>query len=153
MKYRLTDEKKEWCGHILHQIEAVKDFEDVKAGDKGGWIENEENLSQEDDCWVSCNAWVSGNAEIKSGNDFICITGLGSLNRTTTAFKTKECGVSVVCGCFSGDLHEFAAAVKKTHGDGKYAREYMSFIETVKLHFEVKELKDKRKDTAGTSRS
>lgn len=24
MKYRLTDEQMEWCGHILHRIEAEK---------------------------------------------------------------------------------------------------------------------------------
>lgn len=51
-----------------------KDFEDVKAGDKGGWIEKEENLSQEDDCWVSGDACVSGYADIESDDDFICIT-------------------------------------------------------------------------------
>ena len=64
MKYRLTDEKKEWCGYILHRIEAVKDFADVKAGEKGGWIEQEENLSQEDNCWVYDNARVCDNAEV-----------------------------------------------------------------------------------------
>ena len=46
-KYRLTEETKEWCGRTLHRIEALKDFGDVKAGDKGGWIEQEENLNQD----------------------------------------------------------------------------------------------------------
>lgn len=169
MKYRLTDEKKEWCGHILHRIEAVKDFADVKAGEKGGWIEQEENLSQEDNCWVYdnarvcgdaqvcgdawvydnaqvfdnaqvCgNAWVCDDAEIKTPDDLIYIIGIGSCNRTTTVFRTKENGLRVSCGCFCGDLNEFAAKVKETHGDSKYAWEYMSFIETVKIHFKVKE--------------
>lgn len=145
MKYRLTDEKKEWCGHILHRIEAVKDFADVKAGEKGGWIEQEENLSQEDNCWVYDNARVCGDAkvcddaEIKTPDDLIHIIGIGSCNRPTTVFRTKENGLRVSCGCFCGDLNEFAAKVKETHGDSKYAWEYMSFIETVKIHFKVKE--------------
>ena len=62
MKYKLTDETREWFGHILHRIEAVTDFGDVKAGDKGGWIEKEDNLSQDGDCWVYDDAHVYGNA-------------------------------------------------------------------------------------------
>lgn len=45
----------------LYQIEALKDFSDVKSGDLGGWIEKESNLSQEGNCWVSGNAMVYGN--------------------------------------------------------------------------------------------
>ena len=32
MKYKLTDETKEWAWRILHRIEALKDFGNVKAG-------------------------------------------------------------------------------------------------------------------------
>ena len=54
-KYKLTNEKKEWCGKTLFRIEAVADFGSIKKGDKGGFIEKEENLAQ-----VSGNAWVYG---------------------------------------------------------------------------------------------
>ena len=63
-KYRLTEETKEWCGHTLHRIEALKDFGDVKAGGKGGWIEQEENLNQDGDAWVYGNARVYGDAQV-----------------------------------------------------------------------------------------
>lgn len=33
--------------HTLHQIKALKDFRDIKAGYLGGWLEKEANLSQE----------------------------------------------------------------------------------------------------------
>ena len=46
MKYKLTDETKEWRGHILHRIECIDAFSNVCAGEKGGWIESESNLSQ-----------------------------------------------------------------------------------------------------------
>ena len=64
MKYELTDETKIFFGRTLHRIKATKDFEDVRAGELGGWIEKEENLSQDGNCWVDGNAWVSGNASV-----------------------------------------------------------------------------------------
>lgn len=51
----------------LYRIRALKDFGDVKAGDLGGYIEKEENLSQEGNCWVSDEARVYDNAKV-SGN-------------------------------------------------------------------------------------
>ena len=64
MKYRLTDETKEYYGRILHGIEAVETFGSVEAGEKGGWIEKEANLSQEGLSWVYEYAKVRGNAEV-----------------------------------------------------------------------------------------
>ena len=75
-KYKLTRETKEVGGIKLCRIQALRDLNDVKKGDKGGWIEKEENLSQEGDCWVSGdarvygNAWVSGDARV-SGNAWV----------------------------------------------------------------------------------
>ena len=70
MKYRLTDETIKVDEVILHRIECVEAFPNVKAGDKGGWIEKEDNLSQKgyawvrDDAKVYGNAWVYGNAQV-----------------------------------------------------------------------------------------
>ena len=48
----------------LLRIIALKDFADVKKGDKGGLIEKEENLSQEGDCWVYEDAVICENAYV-----------------------------------------------------------------------------------------
>ena len=62
-KYRLLeDETITIDGRTLYRIEALRDFADVKKGDKGGYIESEINLSHEGNCWVSGNAWVYGDA-------------------------------------------------------------------------------------------
>ena len=61
-KYRLTGNHINIGNRILYQIEALKDFGDVKAGDLGGYIESEENLSQYDNAWVYGDAQVLGNA-------------------------------------------------------------------------------------------
>ena len=63
-KYRLTENHIKIGGKILYQIEALKDFGDVKAGDLGGYIESEKNLSQDNDAWVYGNAQVSGDARV-----------------------------------------------------------------------------------------
>ena len=63
-KYEFTDETTEVDGHTLHRIRAVRCFSDVKAGDLGGWVEKEENLSQIDDAWIDDNAKVYGNSYI-----------------------------------------------------------------------------------------
>ncbi|WP_343358277.1 hypothetical protein AAJP84_00780 [Bartonella schoenbuchensis] len=77
-KYELTEEsekvdnsrfgKKYNC--ILHRIRALRDFSDIKAGDLGGFIETEDNLSHEGDCWVYDGSYVSGNAMV-SGDEKI----------------------------------------------------------------------------------
>ena len=63
-KYEFTGETKEFLGRALHRIRAVIDFGDVKAGDLGGWIEKEENLSHERNAWVCGNAKVWGDAKV-----------------------------------------------------------------------------------------
>ena len=73
-KYKITKETVEVDGHTLHRIMALKELhyvENVKSsciiatvtkGILGGFIESEENLSQDGDCWVGDNAKVYGDA-------------------------------------------------------------------------------------------
>ena len=63
-KYKLTDETINVNGKTLYRIKSLKDFGNVKKGDKGGFVEKEENLSQSGDCWVYDNAKVYNNAKV-----------------------------------------------------------------------------------------
>ena len=66
-KYELTKETKILAdGTVLHRVRALRDIPryGVKAGDLGGWVEKESNLSQDGDAWVSGNAWVYGDASV-----------------------------------------------------------------------------------------
>ena len=198
-KYELTEETKVIGGKTLFRIRALRSFGGIKAGDLGGFIENERNLSHEGNAWVGDNAkvggdawvgdnarvggyawvdgyaWVGGNAKvggdawvggnawvednaqvggyakvggdtrfngnglINSNDDYLCEKGLGSHNRSASFFKCKDGHIHVLCGCFSGNLDEFENKVKKEHGNSKYAKEYLGFIEVVKTHFEVRQ--------------
>lgn len=86
----LENETLEHNGRILYRIQALKDFADVKAGDKGGWIEKEENLSQKCECWiydeakVFDNAMVYGNAKIRD-ESFVC--GNANVNQYVTIYE------------------------------------------------------------------
>lgn len=51
-------------GRTLCRIRALRDFGDVKAGDWGGFVESENNLSHEGDCWIYNNAKVWDKAHI-----------------------------------------------------------------------------------------
>ena len=46
----------------LFRVKALKDFNNVKKGDIGGYIQSEINLSQLGDCWIYDNAKVYDNA-------------------------------------------------------------------------------------------
>ncbi|EJF78896.1 Uncharacterised protein [Candidatus Bartonella washoeensis] len=63
-KYEFTDETTEVDSKTLRRIRALRNFGDVKKGDLGGYIEKEENLSHEGDCWVGDDAKVYEDARI-----------------------------------------------------------------------------------------
>lgn len=194
-KYELTNETKEWCGYTLHRIRALKDFGTVKAGELGGWVESEHNLSQDGDRWiyedarvfdgarvfggatvrdnatvcgrarvgenaevygnatVCGHARVGGNAEVYGGatvygnaticgdaticrnTDYIVVQGFGREQRVTTFYRLKDGDIGVSCGCFHGTIKQFRDKVKETHGDNKYAQEYLMIADLMELHF------------------
>ena len=190
-KYEFTGETKVVFGKTLHRIKALISFGSIKAGELGGWIEKEENLSHDGNAWVTENAWVTGNARVTgnawvtenawvsgnaevSGNAWVTgnarvtenawvsgnaevsgnarvtgnaevsgvrtifwIGGIGSRNGTTTFFACKDKKVRVSCGCFYGDLDEFAAKVQETHGDNDHAKVYMLAIEMAKTRIRI----------------
>ena len=127
-KYKLTEECKEHFGRKLYRIKALIDFGDVKAGDLGGYIESEKNLSHNDNCWVYGNARVYGNA------DYTTIKGFGTEYRNTTFFRCKDGAVRVKCGCFYGTIEEFRTQVNNTR-DGKIAKEYLMIADLMEYHF------------------
>lgn len=128
-KYELTTDTKMVLGRKLFRIKALVSFGNVKIGDLGGYIEKEENLSQEG------NAWVSGNAEVSGNADYATAQGFGSVYRVTTFFREKTGEVGVKCGCFYGTLAEFRKKVKETHGDSKKAKEYLMLADLMEYRF------------------
>lgn len=146
-KYEFTGEEKLVDNHTLHRVRALRNFGMVKAGNLGGWIEGEDNLSHDGYAWVYGNAQVTGsacvtgdarvggNAQVEGNADFSIIGGFGSFFRTTTFFRCQDGKVRTQCGCFYGDLKEFRAKVKETHGESKMAKEYLMIADLMEMHF------------------
>lgn len=67
-KYRMLDEESMVIdGHKLYRIESLRNFDDVKIGDKGGYIESEMNLSHSGFCWIYDDAVAFERARVRSG--------------------------------------------------------------------------------------
>lgn len=63
-KYILTDETKEVKGHTLHRIRAIVDFGNICEGELGGFVEYEDTLSHDGDCWIDEDVCVLGDSYI-----------------------------------------------------------------------------------------
>lgn len=72
-KFKFTGETKEVDGVTVHRIELLRDIQftdgpnaglpKFKAGRKGGWIQNEDMLSHDGNCWVADEAVVMNKAQ------------------------------------------------------------------------------------------
>lgn len=77
-KYELTTDTKFCLGKRLFRIKALISFGKVKAGDLGGYIEKEENLSHDGNAWVYDEAKVCGNAKVSGDAEVYgdaCVSG------------------------------------------------------------------------------
>ena len=92
-KYELTTETLQIGGFTLHRIKAVKNFGSVKAGELGGWIESEENLSQADNAWVYNNAKVFDKARVYGDaavSDDATVCGYAIVNDNARVYDNAE---------------------------------------------------------------
>jgi hypothetical protein len=78
---------------------------------------------------------LGGAGRIASVDDILLIGPIGSRSDYTHVYRTDK-GVYVKCGCFFGTMDEFASKVKDTHGDNKYANQYLKVIDFVDKFFE-----------------
>lgn len=141
-KYELTDEILEVGGRVLHRINALRNFGNIKQGEIGGWIENEDNLSHCGDCWVYGNAKVLGNAEVygnaevEKKSDYIVFKNWWSSGRYFTWTRSND---KWRVGCFYGTGEEL---IKKAYNDSdESGREYeriVKYVESIKSEINQK---------------
>lgn len=67
--------------------------------------------------------------------DYAIVGGFGSEQQTITFFRQKDGSVGAKCGFFCRTLEEFREKVLETHGESKYAREYLMIADLIELHF------------------
>ena len=156
MKYKLTEETKDFLGHKLHRIVCVTAFASVSVGDIGGWVESESNLSQEGNAWVYGDALVYGNALV-GGNadvygdalvcgdakvceitDFIVLKNSWSSGRYFTYTASNKMWK---VGCFYGSGKEL---IEKAYEDSELSGK--CYEATVKYVEEIERLKKELKN-------
>ena len=144
-KYELVvDDTIAFWGWKLFRIRALISFGSVDAGDLGGYIYIEDNLSQKGDAWVSGNAKVWGNAKVSddakvSGNaevwgdakvsdfeDVIVFKNHWSSGRHFTYTKSNKMWR---VGCFYGTGQELIdKAYRDSEKSGNFYKAYVEFI-------------------------
>lgn len=145
-KYELlVDDTITFFGWKLFRIKALISFGSVEAGELGGYVAKEGNLSHEGNAWVSDNARVYGNAEVcgdarvygdaevcgdarvKSLKDYIVFKNNWSSGRYFTYTKSNKMWKA---GCFYGAGQELInEAYEDSENSGKHYEAYVKFVE------------------------
>lgn len=100
-KYMLTNYTKEYDGQTLYRIRALKDFGGVKAGEIGGYVAGEHNLSQYKNSWIKPDsmvfnlAYVGDNALISHS----IMYGNAKAIENSRVIQTTMHGDSQIKGC------------------------------------------------------
>ena len=147
-KFELTAESKiNWFGRTLYRIKACIDFttisgDEVKAGDLGGFVEKESNLSHNGKAWVYGNAevWgnakVWGNASIFSTKHIFCVTPIGQYANSLTVFRTKNRELKISFEFKTYEIEEFRKAIHDSW-DEKYVCIAEGAISLAKKHIDL----------------
>ncbi|WP_273783036.1 hypothetical protein, partial [Bartonella sp. ML69XJBT] len=106
----------------LYRIRALKDFDDVKTGDLGGFIEKESNLSHDGNCWVYDKACVYGHARVSDNAKIrhfsqICGQVYGNCEIYGKAFISQYAKV-YDHACVYGNAHVYGNVYGYAHVSG-----------------------------------
>ena len=127
----------------------------------GGWVEN--NCEVSDNSFISSNSRVYNNSsvdnsrvdnssvynsrvdnsrvynlKIKHTKQVFSQSPIGSRNdRATAIWDLENKSIVFIAGCFNGNEKEFQKAVLDKHGHSSYGKEYLTFIQNAKSHFEI----------------
>lgn len=113
-KYEFTGESMNFDGHEVHQIRYLKDIDTTGdfnetaqiliEGELGGWIEREENLSQDCGAFIDetsvviGNAIVSGNAQIRKNS--VIVNSI--VDGNAEVYNTSIINSKIINGTFVG---------------------------------------------------
>lgn len=140
-KFRLTEETINHNGRTLYRIQALRSFRGVDAGDLGGFVEKEANLSQyDDDSWIFRNAKVYDKAHIYNDSrvyDNAEVFGRATIFHGAICDNAKVYGHSEIC---SGTVLDNAEVYGYAQIDGRseindnskvfgHARVYHSYLQ------------------------
>jgi hypothetical protein len=133
MKYKLTKNKTTIGDVTLYQIEALKDFSNIKKGDLGGWIEKESNLSQQGNCWVYGDALVYDDALVYGDAEVYGSTLV--FGNTVVSGNTKVYSTAEIYG------DDWAYGIAKVYDDARVFGGARIYGDSIDLYGELTKFK------------
>lgn len=115
-KYELVSSQNQ----LYYDIKALKDIplHSVKAGDLGGRVEGEHNLSQEGDCWIEEGSMVRNQARVE-GNALVCNNSIIVNNSCISGnVIVNDCRVSGSSNIKDNAVLTYCAVLGKSHVRG-----------------------------------
>lgn len=129
-KYELLkDETVDFYGKKLYRIRATENFNGVTEGEKGGYIESVDNLT--DSAWVTGSAKVCGNAEVYGCAQVGSSATVCGNARVTGAARIGYAAAVYGSACVTGNA--------RVGGNSEYSQEYKLAIELAKVKIKVEE--------------
>ena len=141
-KYKLTEETITFGNRILHRIEAIRNFDEVRKGDKGGFVESEDNLSHEGNSWIYDEAKVYDRAKVLNNaivRDYAIVKDCAEILHNTLVTdkayihgnaKIYNSSVILDYSCVSDNAIITGSSVIKNHaciyGEAKIEKSYIS---------------------------
>lgn len=98
------------------------------------------------DARVYGNAWVSGNDTVISSTSYLCVCPIGSRNDALTFTRDKNGRIFAKVGRFTGDIGEFRAKVKETHGENIHAKAYLLAAQLAEERIDTTPIEDDKGD-------
>ena len=62
---------------------------------------------------------------------------IGSRKDTTKIYWTNKNNIQIKCGCFKGSIKQFTTAIAKIHGENEFGKEYIEWLNKVKVYIGV----------------
>ena len=79
-------------------------------------------------------AYLGDAGKLNKPDDILIVGNIGSRLGYTTIYNTDN-GIYVQCGCFFGNIDEFAQKVEKKHKGTQHERDYKALIDFAKVKF------------------
>jgi hypothetical protein len=122
-------------------IEAVKEKKDLWGADlRGAYLQGADLRGaylRGADLRGAYLRGADGEKLLITSANILSLSGFCSAWRTTTAFITEK-GIYIKCGCYEGSIKDFKAKIKTTHGNNKFAKEYLLLCKLIELRFKAR---------------
>ena len=121
-KYYLDRNAKTTEGaNTLYQIVARRAFGSVAAGERGGYVGGEKNLSHKGTCWIASTAKVYGAAKVRGSGQ---VTSTATVTGPTKVRGTATVSSSTSSGLYVESTNTQAAAVAPLGGPEPHQYNY-----------------------------